>query len=179
MTEFNKAEALEYLGVSERTLERYVNKNKIGVRYVNSPRGKQPVFEEADLARFKAEQQQSNYHPSVVTEQRQSVINESVLKQNALSFAPTYALNEDERAAIQVWVEIATQTQLLEIINHKLLLNLDEAAAVSGLARSHLEKAAKSGELNARKIGRGWKLRGEDLSDYIDGLFGGNKRGSG
>jgi excisionase family DNA binding protein len=54
---------------------------------------------------------------------------------------------------------------------HKLLLTVKEAAALSGLSRAHVARAVKGGVLRAKKIGRGWKLRREDLEAYVRSLF--------
>ena len=54
---------------------------------------------------------------------------------------------------------------------HKLLLTIGEAAALSGLSRGHLLKAVRGGNLVAKKIGRGWRVRREDLEAYVRNLF--------
>lgn len=53
----------------------------------------------------------------------------------------------------------------------KLLLNLEEAQVLTGLSRAHLRAAIQSGELQARRLGRGWKVRRTDLEKYLAEVF--------
>jgi excisionase family DNA binding protein len=48
-----------------------------------------------------------------------------------------------------------------------LTLTIQEAAALSGLSANHLREAIKAGKLKARIVGRGWKIRPEDLRAYV------------
>jgi len=149
MTELSKSEAIAYLKISERTLERWVKKYKIAVRYENTEHGRAPFFSLQELERVK-QQREPTYRGAIIHEQPSSVV-------------PVQQL------PVQVFVD----TEVWEL-SIKLTLNLDEAALFSGVARSRLLEAAKSGELNARKIGRGWRVRQEDLKDYINKCFKNN-----
>lgn len=149
MSELNKQEAIAYLGISERTLERYTKRHKIAVRYENTEHGRQPFYPIAELDRVK-EERSSTYHPAITTEE------------TGITFTP------QERSLLQVWVE---NTLVAQRLDYRLVLNLNEAAAISGLSKSHLLQAIKGQQLNAQKIGRGWKVRKRDLEDYIDSLF--------
>jgi excisionase family DNA binding protein len=53
---------------------------------------------------------------------------------------------------------------------HKLTLSLVEAAQLSGLSRGHLRFAIAEKKLKARIIGRGWRVKREDLEAYIKKL---------
>lgn len=53
---------------------------------------------------------------------------------------------------------------------HKLMLSLPEAAALSGLSRRHLRQAMTDGQLKARKIGQGWRVKRADLEAYVEKL---------
>ncbi len=50
---------------------------------------------------------------------------------------------------------------------HKLTLNLAEAARISGLSTNHLRAAIHNGKLKARIVGRGWKVKPEELRAYV------------
>jgi excisionase family DNA binding protein len=52
-------------------------------------------------------------------------------------------------------------------LSHKLMLTLPEAAALSNLSREHLRRAIKSGRLNAKIIGRGWRIKRAHLDLYV------------
>jgi excisionase family DNA binding protein len=47
-------------------------------------------------------------------------------------------------------------------LHRKFYLSLDEAAALSGLPKSYIQRCIKDGRLKATKLG-GWKIRRSDL----------------
>jgi excisionase family DNA binding protein len=65
----NKQEAAEFLGVSVRTLERFVHQGKISVRYEKGKTRPTANFDETELAAFKEELNQPSYKPAVETRQ--------------------------------------------------------------------------------------------------------------
>ncbi len=52
----------------------------------------------------------------------------------------------------------------------KLLLTLAEAQVLTGLSRSTLRAAIDDGDLKARQIGRGFKIKREELERWIKKL---------
>ena len=103
----NKREAADYLGVSERTIERYVSAGKLHPKNGN--------FSADELERLRMASEQS---PQLVSPAQ------------------------------------------------KMLLSLQEAAAVSGLSLSHINQALEEGKL---KLVAG-KIRKRDLERYINSL---------
>ena len=63
----NKQEAAEFLGVSVRALERYVQQGRIGGHYEKGKTRPTLVFEKVELEVFKAELEQKLYRPAVET----------------------------------------------------------------------------------------------------------------
>jgi len=55
--------------------------------------------------------------------------------------------------------------------SEKLLLSVDEAAAMSSVSAVHIRAASREGQLPARRIGRGFKIRPEDLRAWINRFF--------
>jgi excisionase family DNA binding protein len=55
-------------------------------------------------------------------------------------------------------------------IADKLTLSLVEASQLSGLSRNHLRQAIEDKKLRARIIGRGWRVKREDLDAYVKKL---------
>ena len=49
----------------------------------------------------------------------------------------------------------------------KLTLSLTEASQLSGLSRNHLRQAIEEKKLKARIIGRGWRVKRDDLDAYV------------
>ncbi len=69
-------------------------------------------------------------------------------------------------ASLPVASSDALKPQVL--VSEKLLLDLAEAQALTGLSRAHLRAAITSGEMSARLIGRGWKIRRFELERYLE-----------
>jgi excisionase family DNA binding protein len=55
-------------------------------------------------------------------------------------------------------------------IAHKLMLTLQEGAALTGLSQRRLREAVRAGQLKAQIIGRGWRIKRTDLEDYVRDL---------
>ncbi|MBN3949416.1 MAG: helix-turn-helix domain-containing protein [Nostoc sp. NMS7] len=143
MAELNKKEAQAYLNISERTLERYVKKHKVAVRYENTEHGRAPFFPLKELERIK-EERSPTYQGAITHESPIMPVQQ-----------PVYQLFAD--------------TEIMEL-SFKLTLNLSEAALISGIGRSRLLTAIKSRELNAIKF-KGWRVRPQDLREYVDSLW--------
>ncbi|WP_199332997.1 helix-turn-helix domain-containing protein [Nostoc sp. FACHB-190] len=62
-------------------------------------------------------------------------------------------------------------TQPVVLIADKLLLTLPEAQTLTGLSRELLRDAIASGELKAKVIGKGWRIKRTDLDRYVEKLF--------
>lgn len=57
----------------------------------------------------------------------------------------------------------------------KLLLSLEEAAALTGLSSARLRAAIGEEKLVARKVGRAWKMRRDDVERFVDSIFEGDQ----
>ena len=49
----------------------------------------------------------------------------------------------------------------------KVMLTVPDAAALTSLSSGHLKQAIHAGELKAKIIGRGWKVKRADLDAYV------------
>lgn len=56
-------------------------------------------------------------------------------------------------------------------VAEKLLLSIDEAAAMSNISSAQIRMAIRQERLPARRIGRGFKIRRGDLEAFADSLF--------
>jgi excisionase family DNA binding protein len=65
--------------------------------------------------------------------------------------------------------ERRTATSISDIA-HKIILTLAEAAALTNLSRNHLRQAIEEKKLKARIIGRGWRVKRDDLDAYVKKL---------
>ena len=157
----NKTEAAELLGVSEKTVSRYVSSGKLPARYVTGKTGKQLDFEQADLEAFKLESE-------APVEVGQAGMTALVLPQATAPTTPDLAIFAELVRAVVA--ETRQDTQLVPT-SEKMVLSLDEAAALSGVPRGVLNEARRDGRLRAQKIGRGYKVLRADLGAFVAGLF--------
>lgn len=157
-----KTEAAELLGVSEKTVSRYVSSGKLPARYVAGKTGKQLDFDADEVERFKLD-------AATPIEPRQDKTNAIVPDPHLASSAPSSpaTLADLVRAVL---VETGQDKNSVPT-SDKLALSLDEAAALSGVPRSVLDAGRKDGRLLARKIGRGYKVRRADLETFVASLF--------
>jgi excisionase family DNA binding protein len=51
-------------------------------------------------------------------------------------------------------------------IGEKIILTLNDAAALTSLSKGSLREAIKAGKLKARIIGKGYKIKRSDLDDF-------------
>jgi excisionase family DNA binding protein len=161
----SKKEAAEYLGISSRTLERHVKDGKIGVRYQPGATNDVAMFDEQDLENFKNDRQAPKIKPTVVQSTSELVDQSATnqIAQNSGGFlAPLIAPFRDfsER--------FFSSPALLQ---GKTLVNLNEAQIITGLSREILMTAIKSGELEARIMGKAYRIKRKELDRYIDDLW--------
>ncbi len=187
----NKQEAADFLGVSVRALERYVQQGRISVKYEKGKTRPTANFEQAELEAFREELNQPTVKPAFESRQTapdeyRQISSEGEYRQIATDQEQETGIAVQTPGEITEFGEIATVDRLASIIegllsqdnNHskvpvadKLLLTMAEAQALTGLSREFLKDAISSGELKAKLIGKGWRIKRGDLDEYVDKLF--------
>ncbi len=182
----NKKEAAEFLELSEKTVERYKSSGKLSARMkriVGADGKSRRVldFNQSDLDQLKRELSGNVVFPELTDGHAQTKTQTDTDRQTQPDTA-NFAGNE---------VSIYGQTQtanLFEVIFksletisernlrasdrfQKLMLTVDEAAAVSGLPKAFLDRAIKKdGALKATKIGGRYRIKRQDLDEFINNL---------
>ncbi len=182
----NKREAAEFLGLSEKTVERYKSSGKLSARLkrIVGEDGKSRKvldFNQADLERLKRELSGNIVFPELTDGHAQTKTQTDTDRQTQIDSA-NFATNE---------LSIVGQTQTanlfgmifksfetiserqLEASNRfqKLMLTVDEAAEISGLPKAYIDRAIKkAGTLKATKIGGRYRIKRQDLDDFIKKL---------
>lgn len=166
--EMNKQEAADFLGVSVRALERYVQQGKISVRYEKGRTRPTANFDEQELEAFKQELTQPTYKPRQIPTPSQVEEDTAITVSSEFSeFGEVTAI--DKLAGI---IEKLLQREFPSVpVADKLLLTISEAQSLTGLSREFLREAIASGELKAKVIGRGWRIKRLDLDKFIDELY--------
>lgn len=153
-----KTEAAELLSVSEKTISRYVATGKLTGRYVAGKTGRQLEFDADDVERFKVE----SAAPIEVRQDRTTAIVPTV---------PGVPTSELLAEFVRAVVAETGQGKSIIPTSEKMVLSLDEAAALSGVPRGVLNDARRAGHLRTRKLGRGYKVLRADLESFAAGLF--------
>lgn len=173
----NKQEAADYLGVSVRALERYVQQGKISVKYEKGKTRPTANFDTTELEAFKAELNQPTIKPAfesrqIATEQQPDT---GKLTHTAGEIARFDEVSEfgviDKLSGIIESLLGKADTQPIVPIADKLLLTIAEAQALTGLSREFLRDAINTGDLKAKVIGKSWRVKRSDLEQYVDKLF--------
>ena len=161
----SKKEAAEYLGISSRTLERHVKDGKIGVRYQPGATNDVAMFDEQDLENFKNERQTPKIKPTVVqstSELLDQPPTDRIAQTSGGFLAPIITPFRDFSERL---------FSFPFLLQGKTLVNLNEAQIITGLSRDILMSAIKSGELEARIMGKAYRIKRKELDRFIDELW--------
>jgi excisionase family DNA binding protein len=182
----NKKEAAEYLGITPRALEYHVKQGNIGARKEKGKTGDIAVFDESELRKLKATidaRRAPVYAVERISHESREAEPRSIARlsdaspgqspQTALQgqdLAPLGARLIEALEGLQSRAIAQSQAHNGVRVSEKFTLSLVEAAQLSGLSRGHLRLAIEEKKLKARIIGRGWRVKREDLEAYIKKL---------
>ncbi len=181
--ELTKEQAAKRLKISVRSLQRAASAGRVKPVYHRGASGKmETFFDSDDVDRYKDELAQV-----VEPERRNAMVAAPTSDSRALSQmgAGSYAaalhdLLERLVAAQEGQLPPTTAAPVSDShtlsqaaplsIADKLTLSLAEASQLSGLSRNHLRQAIEDKKLRARIIGRGWRVKRDDLDAYVKKL---------
>ena len=183
--ELTKELAAKRLKVSVRSLQRAAHAGKVKPVYHRGKSGKmETFFDSDDIDRYKEELSQ------VVEPERRPTPaptddSQALSQMGVSSYLATLhdllgrlvmaqerkQLSEQTREPPAPVEDSHALSQAMRVpVSDKLTLSLAEAAQLSGLSRGHLREAIKEEKLEARIIGRGWKIKRTDLDAYVEKL---------
>ena len=172
LVSMNKQEAAEFLGVSVRALERYVQQGRIGGHYEKGKTRPTLVFDSSELEAFKTELEQKLYRPAVEPSNPDNPdkSDTALARLSSDSFQkPEHGESEHLAALIEALLEHRASSNSTPAYQ-KLLLTLSEAQELTGLSRTILRDAISQGKLKAHIIGRSWRIKYTDLERYVEKL---------
>jgi excisionase family DNA binding protein len=156
----NKEQAADALNITVRTLQRHMAAHRIGFAMRRTVTGEEATFSDEEVERFKAER-------DALTTTVTPALNVSEVVRDEPSEALQRAGNIPDGAMLV--------SMLMEAANAPhapcMLLSVKEAAEFSGLSVSRIMKEIHAGTLDGRKIGRGFKLRPADVSEFVRQVF--------
>lgn len=176
----NKQEAADFLGVSVRALERYVQQGRISVKYEKGKTRPTANFDPVELEAFKLELNQPTIKPAVESrqispDQQSQPVNLTYQAGEITRFDEISEFGEigviEKLSSIIEQLLGKSENQPIVPIADKLLLTLAEVQALTGLSKEVLRQAIASGELKAKVIGKSWRIKRTDLESFIDKLF--------
>ncbi|WP_414552523.1 helix-turn-helix domain-containing protein [Anabaena sp. CCY 0017] len=170
----NKQEAADFLGVSVRALERYVQQGRISVKYEKGKTRPTAHFEQTELEAFKEELNQPTVKPAfesrqIATEPQLETAKLVKTSGEMTEFGEIGVI--DKLSSIIEGLLSTNDNQPKVPVADKLLLSMAEAQALTGLSREFLKDAIASSQLKAKVIGKGWRIKRSDLDEYINQLF--------
>jgi excisionase family DNA binding protein len=153
----NKKDAAEFLQIGVRSLERYTSDGRVSAEPKRGKTGMALDYDPAELERFKAELEAPPEPPPASPSSGTALAR--LPQQRPATLARLLQSGAAERERPHVGIE------------HKPLLKLDEAAALTGLSRATLRAAIDAKKLKAALIGKAWRVRRSDVEDYLKKLF--------
>ena len=170
----NKQEAANFLGVSVRALERYVQQGRISVKYEKGKTRPTANFDQIELEVFKEVLNQPTVKPAFesrqITTEQQLQTGKLVHEGSELAEFGEIGVIDKLSSIIEALLGTGDNQPVVPIAD-KLLLTKKEAQALTGLSSEFIKSAIASGELKAKVIGKGWRVKRSDLQEYVDKLF--------
>lgn len=168
-----KKEAAEFLGVSTRTLERQVTDGKISVRYEPGATNNVAMFDEEELENLRVERQVPKIKPVVALNTQNDLLPTqmvSVPSGSILGGFLTPFTQLVERLITALTDREGDKKPTSDTLRGKYLFTLAEAQIVTGLSREILTTAIKNGELSTRIMGKSYRIKPEELKEYIQNI---------
>jgi excisionase family DNA binding protein len=160
-----KDEVAELLEVSTRQVERFTSAGRLSVTYERGTTRKVPVYVRSDVERLKDEIENTTHaRPAFVPAESQQTGIATISDRGASQLSELVAILRDAADSSR---QREDQPASITDLAHKLTLSLMEASQLSGLSRNHLRQAIEEKKLKARIIGRGWRVKREDLDAYV------------
>ncbi len=182
----NKKEVAAFLGVSEKTVERYKSAGKLSARLkrivgADGKSRKVLDFNQSDMERLQRELSGNVVFPEITDRHAQTETQTDTDGQTQLDTAnfagnelSIYGQTPTANLFGIIFKSIETVSERhLQTSNRfqKLVLTVDEAAAVSGLPKAYIDRAIKKdGSLKATKIGGRYRIKRQDLDEFINNL---------
>jgi predicted DNA-binding transcriptional regulator AlpA len=175
-----KKEVAALLGKSDRQVSNYASTGRLSVEYVTVNGIRVGKYNEAEVAKLKAELDAESRPATVVTNRFTPVAEDShpatskaispmkpafqTVQGDAVLFAS--ALSE----SITKGFEKANSMSQANL-SVQMLLTIPEAMILSGLKEKPIRDAIKAGDLKSIRIGRSIQVRPNDLQKWVDSKF--------
>ncbi len=181
MTKITKTEAAALLDKTPRAVERYAASGRLSVTYEKGKTRDTPVYDRAEVEAL-ADELRQPATPARGAIATRGDNNDGGVSQG-VAIPPSQALERQTSAEGMAMLDPALADALRAALASRiavpapsLLLTIPDAAAWLGVSKYQLELAIGDGKLSAPKIGRGRRVRPEDLLQLKDELFAAAKK---
>ncbi len=161
----NKKEASEILGVSIRLVEKYAAEGRLGkITYIRGKTGKQAEYNQDAVEKLKAALESPDTALTTNSPDARLFVAQLVEAMTSREQAHVEAI----RGLLSGSSEELRSASVR--VSEKILLNLTDCRSLTGLSQATLKEAIKSKKLKAKIVGRGWKVKRQDLDEFIKNL---------
>jgi excisionase family DNA binding protein len=168
----NKEQAAKALGMTVRTLQRHMAAHRIGFAMRRTATGEEATFSSEEVARFKAERD------TLTTTVTPAAVDVSEVVRDSPPLQALQRVDGEQGiamlvSAITTALQAARSPQIATPpveLKDKLMLTIRDAAALTSLSSGYLKQAIHAGQLKAKIIGRGWRIKRDDLNKYVGKL---------
>jgi excisionase family DNA binding protein len=161
----NKKEAASFLGISTRLVEKYASEGRLGeITYVRGKTGKQAEYNQEAVEKLKTALESPDTSLATTTPDARLFVAQLVEAITTREQANIEAI----RGLLSGNIEEPRSASVR--VSEKILLNLSDCRLLTGLSEQTLREAIKSKKLKAKIIGRGWKVKRQDLDEFINNL---------
>jgi excisionase family DNA binding protein len=161
----NKKDASEILGISIRLVEKYAAEGRLGnITYVRGKTGRQAAYNQDDVEKLKAALESPDTALATNSPDARLFVAQLV-----------EAMASREQAHVEairgLLSGISEEPRSASVrVSEKILLKLTDCRLLTGLSYATLKEAIKSEKLKAKIVGRGWKVKRQDLDAFIKNL---------
>jgi excisionase family DNA binding protein len=155
----SKKEASILLEVSEKTIERLTQANRISATRIKN----KVFYDENEILEYKKQSQAPEIKPAVVREPEQQLFD---LIQTQRDIKPVKQTTNKQTDILEV-LETVSQSFNIQGLDRQLTLSTKQASVLSGLSESYLLKAIREKRLIAKRRGQGYNIKRKDLEEFI------------
>jgi excisionase family DNA binding protein len=161
----NKKEVAAFLDISTRLVEKYASEGRLGkITYVRGKTGKQAEYNQDAVEKLKNALESPDTSLATTPPDARLFVAQLVEAMASREQAHVEAI----RGLLSGNIEEPRSASVR--VSEKILLNLSDCRLLTGLSEGTLRDAIKSKKLKAKIIGRGWKVKRQDLDDFIKKL---------
>jgi hypothetical protein len=170
-------DAAVYVGVSRRSFERMNVSSREEFREArDGKKRKVRIYDEGELDRIKAARETPSHTPAVFASTDDRNASQVVTRSDLQDFGRLLAdaINQGNQKLLAPMVEESKKKQIdISTFKDKLILNLAQALAYSGLPEDELKNALKDKRILAKKTSENgtWKINRNSLDEFCKSYF--------